>query len=473
MLSKNNAGLKNTSNGAAFFALLCLIPIFIVIVTYGWGRILMPILPIGSPYDAILAYIGGIFLACVGVVLAKLIAADRIQVDLEPEGKNKLAAWVASCWAYILVLLVISALGTARTIFTISQAPAVLSEELSETGSKLRDLQIQIETLLKTPEYDKRAAEFKATRAKMESTLGQFEAEMLRVREQEVAKLETQRSKVESLWIQYKSEVENAQNCGVGPEALKRFKELQDVLKGLTPMSGSSTDCKAVEKVLKQTRDRVDALKESQYSLAQKNCGMSSAAAQRYAELQSLLPALSSVPSGEMSCDKSPALLTKQVDLVKTAIAKVDVPEAEVPASILAFKKKATKDIQTQIDEIEDVVVNSGKIVSDVALPVLRKSWELYRKTLAEAESLAEGKKMKLARDIKKEEVENIENLSNILRILAARWDKFMTYLTIFAAVLLDLILIAFFRRHLSSGISKVSNSPYAEYASGDNIFKN
>lgn len=473
MLSENNAGLKNTSNGAAFIALLCLIPIFLFIVTYGWYRILMPMLPIGAPYDKALALVCGGFLAVVGVVLAKLIAADRIQIGLDPSRKNPLLAWIVSCWAYILVLLVISALGTARTIFTISQAPAVLSEEMAITGTKLRDLQIQIDGLLKTTEYDKLAAEYKARRTKMEATLGQFEAEMQRVREQQSVRLESERAKVESIWIQYKNEVENAQNCGVGPEATKRFKELQTVLKGLTAMSGASSDCASAKKVLAQDREKVDALKASQYSLAQKNCGLSPDAAQRYAELQSVLPDLKALSSDEMSCDKSPGLLAKHVELVKVAINKVDVPEASVPTTILTFKKDAAHNIQTQIEDIEKITLHSGKVVADDALPVLRKAWELYRKTLAQAESYADGRKINLPRDIKKEEIEDIENLSNILRILASRWDKFMTYLTLFAAILLDLILIAFFRRHLGAGVAKLNKSPYSQYATGDNIFKN
>jgi hypothetical protein len=154
-----------------------------------------------------------------------------------------------------------------------------------------------------------------------------------------------------------------------------------------------------------------------------------------------------------------------------TLIEKIAVPESERPAAILDFKKKASTEIKAQLDSIYDLA-NQGKVDSDNALPVLRKSWDAYRKNLSEAETLSSGTRLGLPREIKREEVENIDNLTNILRILISRWDNFMTYLTLFAAILLDMILIAFFRRHLSSGLKKTESSPYDEYSAGDNVFK-
>jgi len=118
------------------------------------------------------------------------------------------------------------------------------------------------------------------------------------------------------------------------------------------------------------------------------------------------------------------------------------------------------------------MIVNSAKITPADALPVLRKSWEVYQAVLSEGEIIAHGKFTNLARDIKREEVANIENLSNILRILASRWDNFMTYLTLLGAVLLDLILIAFFRRHLSSLDTQAKYGLYDGYVSSRKIFR-
>jgi len=230
MSNKTHSEFQATSDTAAFYALLCLIPIFVIVVTYGWGRILQPILPVESPWNVVLAYFAAVFLALAGVVLAKVIAADRVQLSIEAQGKAKLSTWMARCWAYLLVLLTISALGTARTIFAVSQASDVLSNELSQTGTELRTLQATIDAMLKTPEYDVRLGEYKARRLKLDSLVAQFEIEMEKVRQIELTKLDDGIANVDKLWEQFKIEVENPQLCGFGPAANQYFKALQDAL---------------------------------------------------------------------------------------------------------------------------------------------------------------------------------------------------------------------------------------------------
>lgn|GEM_PF-1239253 len=473
MLSSKNPELRRTSDAAAFYALVCLIPIFTLVVTYGWGKILQPVLPIPNPYDLAIAYVAGLFLAVVGVVLAKVIAAERVQISLDDSVKSPVLKWLGRCWAYLFVLLVISALGTTRTIFSMSQASDVLSSELSATGTKLRNLQVVIDGMLLTPEYDARAAEYKSKRAKMEAALKQFESEMQRRRDLQQSQLSSQQANVESIWVQFEGEMKNPLNCGFGTESQKRFKELQAVLPGLVELSGSlGTQCAKIPEVLKQYREAVNSRKSSVLSLAKMSCSVTPAAAQHLQDLQALLPELKPLQATDIACDKLPESLKLYSADAKSMIATVDVPIAEVPVKIIEFKKKTAQDIQQQLIDIDRIVVESGKISPDEALPVLRKSWETYRKLLAEAESLSNGKKLDLPREIKREEVENIENLTNILRILLSRLDNFMTYFTVFSAILLDLILIAFFRRHLSSRVRAEVDSPYGDYVSGDNLFK-
>lgn len=473
MSSAKNPELRSTTDAAAFYALLCLIPIFTIVVTYGWGKILQPVLPIGSPYDMIVAFAGGLFLAIVGVVLAKVIAAERVQISVDESARSPFLKWLSSCWAYLLVLLIISALGTTRTIFTISQSSDVLSSELSATGTKLRNLQVMIDGTLLTPDYDARAAEFKAKRTMMEAALKQFESEMQRKRDLQQSLLSSQQANVESIWVQFEGEMKNPLNCGFGSEAQKRFKELQDALPGLVSLSGSvGTQCDKIPAVLKQYREAVNSRKNSVVSLAKMSCSVTPAAAQHLRDLQGLLPELKPLQFTDIACDNLPESLKLYSADAKSMIATVYVPSAEVPVKIFEFKKKSAQDIQQQLTAINHLIVESGKISPDEALPVLRKSWETYRKLLAEAESLSGGKKLDLPREIKREEVENIENLTNILRILLSRLDNFMTYLTVFAAVLLDLILISFFRRHLSSRARVEVDSLYGDHVSGDNLFR-
>lgn len=472
MSSQKQPDLQTTSDGAAFFALLCLIPIFVAVVTYGWGKILTPILPVSSPFDSILAYIAGIFLSVVGVILAKIIAVDRIQLSLSYQGKFLFGAWFSRCWAYFLVLVVISALGTTRTIFSVSQASDVLRSELSATDGKLRDLQVMIDKTLKTPEYDARADEFKAKRTKVQSLVTQFESEMQRVKDAELAKLNTQRAHVDNLWTQFEGEMKNPLNCGFGQETEKRFRELSAALGGgLNKLSGQGSECSKVPAVLTHYKSAVEKLKESVFAESKYNCSISPVAAQRMGEIQSALTDLKPLEVSSIPCSNMTKIVGDYTKEANILIEKIAVPESERPAAILDFKKKASTEIKAQLDSIDDLA-NQGKVDSDNALPVLRKSWDAYRKNLSEAETLSGGTRLGLPREIKREEVENIDNLTNILRILISRWDNFMTYLTLFAALLLDMILIAFFRRHLSSGLKKTESSPYDEYSAGDNVFK-
>jgi hypothetical protein len=473
MSSQKHPDLKTTSDVAAFVALVCLIPIFLAVVTYGWGKILTPMLPISAPFDSILAYIAAIFLAAVGVVLAKIIALETITLKLSKQGLSLIGAWVSRCWAYFLVLVIISALGTNRTIFSVSQAADVLRGELAATDGKLRDLQVMIDKVLKTTEFDARSDEFRAKRIKVQSLVTQFETEMQRVRDTELAKLNSERDRVDSLWSQFQAEMSNPLNCGFGQETEKRLRELSAALGGgLNKLSGQGADCAKVKDVLKMYKTSVDSLKQSYLSEAKYSCNISSVAGQRMSEIQSALPDLKPLEATSILCSNMSKIVSDYSKEASVLIEKITVPESERPVAILDFKKKASTEIKTQLNSIEELI-NQAKVDSDNALPVLRKSWDAYRKNLSEAETLSGGKSLGLTKDIKREEVENIDNLTNILRILASRLDNFMTYLTLFAALLMDMILISFFGRHLSSGVQKRESSLYDEYSAGDNIFKN
>ena len=478
MANQKQFELQDTSDRAAFYALLCMIPIFIGFVTYGWGKILQPILPISAPFDSILAYLAAIFLAVAGVVLAKVIAADGIRLAAEPGVRFQFAKWMARSWAYLLVLLVISALGTTRTIFQISEVSVVLSNELSETGKQLSSLHVAIEAALKTPEYDTRVADYKAKRIKVDSLVAQFETEMQLVREVESAKLNKERADIERLWRQFAAEMNNPQNCGFGLETAKRFDELNAALKekkggSLTKLSGEGTQCSTVPAALQKYKDSYEPIRDSIFTLSNYKCGVSATAAKRLDEIQAVFPDLKPLESTTIPCDKLPEVVKTYSLIAKTLSQNFVVSAAETPIEVIEFKKKSAKEIQLQVTAINNVVFNSIKVTTNEAIPILRKSWEVYKSNLSGAENLADGKRINLPRDIKKEEVLEIENLTNILRILVSRWNSFMTYLILFAAVLMDMILIAFFRRHLSSGVRKIDPSPYGEYATGDNIFKN
>ena len=472
MSDHTETDLKTTSDNAAFYALVCLTPIFVIVVTFGWARILKPVIPLDAPFVFFISYPAAIFLAVVAVVLAKVIAAESIQLTHEKGPRVSLSTCLSRCWAYVLVLVIISSLGTARTIFTITQASDVLSGELSQTSAELRALEIGVDSVLQTPEYDVLAAEYKIKRAKIGVLVTQFDNEMQRVYEVELSKMSDDRARVDTLWLQFEGEMNNPLGCGFGPETERRFRELQAALPGLQKLAGSSAQCDKIPATLSQYKIAVASLKDIVFSPSKYNCAISPSALQRWADLQTELPELKPLDPAGIPCNKMADVIKNYAAAAESLIAKIDVPVSQTPVTVIEFKNRAKTAIDAEIKTIETMIVNSAKITPADALPVLRKSWEVYQAVLSEGEIIAHGKFTNLARDIKREEVANIENLSNILRILASRWDNFMTYLTLLGAVLLDLILIAFFRRHLSSLDTQAKYGFYDGYVSSRKIFR-
>ena len=348
----------------------------------------------------------------------------------------------------------------------------MLSGELSQTSAELRALEIGVDSVLQTPEYDVLAAEYKIKRAKIGVLVTQFDNEMQRVYEVELSKMSDDRARVDTLWLQFEGEMNNPLGCGFGPKTERRFRELQAALPGLQKLAGSSAQCDKIPATLSQYKIAVASLKDIVFSPSKYNCAISPSALQRWADLQTELPELKPLDPAGIPCNKMADVIKNYAAAAESLIAKIDVPVSQTPVTVIEFKNRAKTAIDAEIKTIETMIVNSAKITPADALPVLRKSLEVYQAVLSEGEIIAHGKFTNLARDIKREEVANIENLSNILRILASRWDNFMTYLTLLGAVLLDLILIAFFRRHLSSLDTQAKYGFYDGYVSSRKIFR-
>ena len=348
--------LTETSNSAAFVALICLIPIFVVVVTIGWGEILKPLFGFFPPISFVIAFL----IAMVGVVLGKAVAAERIRISLEEKPKYK-TTWVA----YFLVLLLISALGTMNMLFMTTQGSKTLADALADTGNKLRQLQTKADIALATPEVDKKRLE------------------------------------IEALWTKFDSEMRNPANCGFGTESMQRFKELQTALPGLKALSGVGTKCDKVPEVLKKYKEIVDSLVES-------------------------------------------------------LVANV----SDKPRAFMELRKKVTVDIQAELKEIDQLKLTPSTLSKSVVQPVLEKSWSLYEELLNKVERTTE-KELGMEKRIVDQTVRGMGEIGHIISILISQWNRVDTYLIIFGAIFFDLILVAFFTRHLSSKVKEENESPY------------
>ncbi len=348
--------LTETSNSAAFVALICLIPIFVVVVTKGWGEILKPLFGFFPPLSFVVAF----FIAMAGVVLGKAVAAERIRISLEEKPKYK-GTWVA----YFLVLLIISALGTMNMLFMTTQGSATLANALADTGNKLRQLQTKAEAALATPEFDKK------------------------------------KSEIEALWTKFDSEMRNPANCGFGAESMQRFKELQAALPGLKPLSGVGA-----------------------------------------------------------KCDKVPEVLKKYKEIVDSLIGNLAANASDKPRAYMDLRKKVIADLQSELKEIDQLKLTPSTLTKSVVQPVLEKAWSVYEEVLTKVERTTD-KELDLEKRIVDQTVRGMGEISHIIGILISQWNRIDTYLIIFGAIFFDLILVAFFTRHLSSKVKEENDSPY------------
>jgi hypothetical protein len=224
-LKKSN-DIRELSNSTSFYALVCMVIIFLVIVTYGWATMLAPVIalpadwtPYLDPLFKLIRYLVGFAIAVVGVTLGKAVAAEQMRINSETNPQFK-KTW----WAYFAVLLFISALGTMNTMFMQTQQTSVLGEVISQTTKSLQKLKAKVDENLTTPAYDQ------------------------------------QRTEVQQLFSNFEKELRNPANCGMGAQANKRFQELQAVLPKLKPLAIGSGACNNVNRLIDDYRDTVNKL---------------------------------------------------------------------------------------------------------------------------------------------------------------------------------------------------------------------
>jgi hypothetical protein len=227
-MNRRSNSITEVSNKVSFYALICLIIIFLIIITYGWSTMLAPAIsrPIDWPdfLDYIfltLRYLAGAAIGIAGVILAKAVAAERIRINSEEIPK------FTNTWkAFFAVLLIISALGTMNTIFMQTQQTSLLGDVISKTRTHLQKLKFKIEENLTTPYYDK------------------------------------QRAEIEQQFANFEKELRNPANCGFGAQSNMRFRELQQALPNLKPLALGSGACQNVDALINAYKETVTRLSD-------------------------------------------------------------------------------------------------------------------------------------------------------------------------------------------------------------------
>ncbi len=220
--------IDDVSNNVSFYALVCLVIIFLIIVTYGWSKMLASeVDPASDSFDILAAgvtlikNIAAFGIAIIGVVLAKGVAAERMRITSVSNPK------FTHTWkAYFAVLLLISALGTMNSLSMIFLQDSVLSDVISKTVHDLQQLKFKVEEKLSTPQYDRK------------------------------------RANIDQLFANFEQELKNPGNCGFGAESSQRFRELQAELPNLKPLKLGSGSCQNVQGLIDSYRDIVGRLKD-------------------------------------------------------------------------------------------------------------------------------------------------------------------------------------------------------------------
>lgn len=350
---------NRSANNAAFIALLCLIPIFLVIITSGWSGILSSVMEGLTPVHALntfLRFLFAFFIAVAGLFLGKVIAAEQIRVKDEKrvnpnEPIDNRYSWVA----YLVLLFSISALGTMTFLFQSSANSTVYAPALIQTETNLITLKDKLPSFLSPAEFSEKSR------------------------------------KVEVLRKQFLDEFTNPSNCGFGPEAVKRFNDLNKELGNRLIKYSGTPNCKdtaMLEQVKKLYNDQVDSI-----------------------------------------------LLNSMDEKTKSTLIKRDEFITKLDAQIL--KLQPLKD-------------TPDSITKATVIPLFQESWGLYSSTLKSAESLM-NQKTGLTEDITDEKIIQTGDITNTIPMLISRWKNIQTYFIIIAAIVFDFLLIVFFKRHLSS----------------------
>lgn len=214
MNSDTSAQIHLESERASIAALIAIIVIFVTALVAGWQRLLLFIVPGGF------AWIVAVAISAIGVVLAKAVAVERVLHKRET-GRDK--TWIA----YFFVLFCLSSLGTMNTFFYWGERSFVLAEAIDKARSSLDQLQAIAASTLVDQKFNEKSA------------------------------------KINSLIVNLEGEIHNPRNCGEGREARSIIAELQRELPGFHKLSGTSSNCNGLDKVIKSYKSQAINLLQS------------------------------------------------------------------------------------------------------------------------------------------------------------------------------------------------------------------
>lgn len=448
-------GSLNSSNSVAVLALLSLIPVFVFVISSGWQSILSPVLHLSGSETINLAatWVAGIAIAVVAVVLAWGVASERARLRSD---KTARFTWIA----YLAVLIVLSALGTMNWLFKVLEAPTFLKEATEATQTKLTALdQLSVNgiKLVKTDELRAKQDEQKRElQLQREQLKNYYESAKLK------ASVEPDRFKNEILRLfeSFEAEVRNPLKQGCGDVALGYIREIQAKLPDLRLPSG---DCSAADPdvMLKAYRGAVDKALTNWTASNDVVCEVPEAWNTDIGRVESITGV--DIPAGGASCSEIERTLRTVERTIETYVS--DMPQFAAGDEDLAQLKQSSSEVlRDHITKVKALYLDASKMTRDVASPILKAAWSDYSTVYAKLATAVDAAEMAtLPPSIDDPRVDKVGHIGNTIEILSSRYDRLSTYPIVLAAILFDMILVAFFFRVEISRAQKRQVGGHAE----------
>jgi hypothetical protein len=450
-----NKDTANASNSVAILALLSLIPIFIYVISNGWHSILAPFInPSENPtINLAAAWAAGIAIALVAVILAWGVASERARLRTD---KTARFTWLA----YLGVLIVLSALGTMNWMFTSFQSPAFLKEATEVTQARLTELDQLALSGIRLEKTDEMKAKQDQEKRELQTQRDQLANYFDIAKRKAEADPEKFKKQVIRLFESFESEVRNPLKEGCGEVSRGYLQEIQTRLPELRLPSG---DCSKADPdvMLKAYRAAVDKALANWESSNEVPCNVNDAWGVGVAKIQSITRV--DVPVGGSSCSEVESALRAVERSIETYIS--DMPQFAPGEEDLAQLRQGSSDaLNDQISKVKALYLNNATMDRDAVSPVLKAAWSEYSSVHTKLAAVVDPARIgKLQPSIDDDRIDKIGNVGNTIEILISRYDRLATYPIVFAAILFDMILVAFFFRVVISRAQKRQVGGHAE----------
>ena len=203
------------SDRAATLVLLFAAPAAFGLLCLGWHRIFIGSVPEAGPW---VSWALAVFVALGAIALARAVASERVRQS----GIKSKAARDRTWWAYLALLLFVSATGSLSSFIYYGEGTTVIAENINACEECLKRLQATTAAAVETRVYNDLQANVQAVQGAIEI------------------------------------EIRNDRNCGDGPAALALIRQMQQYLPLYRRPTGRITSCDDVDRVIEQYRQQRD-----------------------------------------------------------------------------------------------------------------------------------------------------------------------------------------------------------------------